>query len=408
MKEWIEFFRQSEWVREATGLVLVLLAALLANLLVQRILLRIAHRFVERSTATWDDALRERHVFERLASFVPIIVVYFGVVLIPDLTEMTHGLIQRVAMALLIVMGIVASNAFLRAANDIYSMKPVSRERPIKGYLQIVQIVIAILGSVCVIAILLDRSPWIFVSSIGALTAVLMLVFKDTILSLVASIQLSTNDMVAVGDWIEMPEYGADGDVIDIALHTVKVQNWDKTITTIPTHKLVESSFKNWRGMSESGGRRIKRSIMIDVNTIHFLGPEDIERFGRFVLLEKYIREKRVELEASNRHAAQRDLIANARRLTNVGTFRAYVVNYLHQHPKIHHQGMTFLVRQLAPTDKGLPIEIYVFATDTNWVNYEGIQADIFDHLLAIVPEFDLGVFQQPSGNDLRALARST
>jgi len=408
MQEWSELCRQNEWVREATGLGFVALAALLVNVIVQRILLPIVHRYVEKSTATWDDALSDRRVFERLASFAPIIVVYFGIALIPDLTELTHGFVQRIAMALLVVMGMVASNAFLRAANDIYSMKPVSRERPIKGYLQIVQIIIAILGSVCVIAILLDRSPWIFVSSIGALTAMLMLVFKDTILSLVASIQLSTNNMVSVGDWIEMPEYGADGDVIDIALHTVKVQNWDKTITTIPTHKLVESSFKNWRGMSESGGRRIKRSIMIDVNTIRFLGPEDIERFGRFVLLEQYIREKRAGLEASNHRASRRDLIANARRLTNVGTFRAYVVNYLRQHPKIHQQGMTFLVRQLAPTDKGLPIEIYVFATDTNWVNYEGIQADIFDHLLAIVPEFDLAVFQQASGNDLRALARQT
>jgi miniconductance mechanosensitive channel len=234
------------------------------------------------------------------------------------------------------------------------------------------------------------------------MTAVLLLVFKDTILSLVASVQITQYDMIAVGDWIEMPRYGADGDVIDIALHTIKIQNWDKTITTIPTHKFIEDSFKNWRGMSKSGGRRIKRALHLDVNTVRFLSDEEIARLGRFELLKDYFAEKLIEIEAYNAAKAARDpeVIPNTRRLTNVGTLRAYMVAYLRQHPKIH-QDMTLIVRQLQPGPEGLPMEIYAFSNDTNWSNYEGLQADIFDHIFAIVPEFGLRVFQKPSGKDL-------
>ena len=230
------------------------------------------------------------------------------------------------------------------------------------------------------------------------------MVFRDTILSFVASLQIASNDMVRVGDWIEMPQFGADGDVVDIALHTVKVQNWDKTITTIPTHRLISDSFKNWRAMSESGGRRIKRALHLDMSSIRFLGDADIERFGKFVLLKDYISEKKAELEEYNKSVTDGDpnLVANARRLTNIGTFRMYVVQYLKANPKIH-DNMTFLIRQLSPTANGLPLEIYVFSNDVNWVAYEGIQSDIFDHLLAIVPEFGLRVFQQPTGQDFQA-----
>jgi len=239
------------------------------------------------------------------------------------------------------------------------------------------------------------------------MTAVLLLVFKDTILSLVASVQLTQNDMLRVGDWIEVPGQNVDGDVIDIALHTVKIRNFDKTITTVPTHSLIQDSMRNWRGMSESGGRRIKRSILIDMTTIRFLSDEEVDRFSRVGPLKGYITARRNELEEHNTRVESVDDFGNMRQLTNIGTFRAYVVEYLRTHSKLHHEGMTLLVRQLQPTSRGLPIELYVFSNDTNWANYEGIQADIFDHLLAILPEFDLRVFQEPSSGDLAKLAGS-
>jgi len=240
------------------------------------------------------------------------------------------------------------------------------------------------------------------------MTAVLILVFKDSILGLVAGIQLSANDMVRIGDWIEMPEFGADGDVTDVTLNTVKVQNWDKTITTIPAYALISDSFKNWRGMSESGGRRIKRSISIDMDSIKFCTPEMLERFESFGAISEYINTKRAEIEAFNATLdTDISVVVNRRNLTNVGTFRAYVEFYLRSHPNIHH-GMTFLVRQLPPDEHGLPIEIYVFSSDQDWINYEGIQADIFDHMLAVIPMFDLAVFQSPSGSDSRILAAPT
>jgi miniconductance mechanosensitive channel len=257
-----------------------------------------------------------------------------------------------------------------------------------------------------VVAALLDQSPFLFLSGIGAMTAVLLLVFRDTLLSLVAGIQLTNTDLVRVGDWIEMPKYGADGDVIDIALYTIKVQNWDKTITSIPTHKLIDDSFKNWRGMSESGGRRIKRSIYLDKNTVRFLTEAEVERFKRFRLLKDYIDAKEVELREYNARIGATDEHVNLRRMTNIGTFRAYIVNYLKNHPNIHH-GMTLLVRQLDPTPNGVPIQIYGFTNETAWGTYEDIQSDIFDHIMAIVPEFGLRLFQNPSGEDLRKLAGS-
>ncbi|MFH1569821.1 MAG: mechanosensitive ion channel domain-containing protein, partial [Gemmatimonadota bacterium] len=257
------------------------------------------------------------------------------------------------------------------------------------------------------LAVLLGRSPWGLLSGVGAVMAVILLVFRDTLLSLVASVQIATNKLVKVGDWIEVPAFGADGDVIDIALHTVKVRNWDKTITTIPTYRLLDSSFKNWQGMFETGGRRIKRALYLDMNTVRFCDDAMLDRYERIELVREYVRERRREVEEHNR-ARQVDTAepVNGRRLTNLGTFRAYVVAYLKAHPKVH-PDLTFLVRQLAPGEHGLPLEIYVFTSDTAWASYEGIQADIFDHLLASVPEFGLRVYQQPSGRDVaEALAR--
>jgi len=384
----------------------IFLLSWLADVLAKRILLRAISRIVARTRFTWDDAIQERRVFHHLAHVAPAAVIYYGAELVPSLPGPVYHVAQRVALSLMVLVVAISANAFLAAVNDIYSTRPDARSRPIKGYLQIVSIVVYIAAGILIISLLLNRSPAVFLGGLAGLTAVVLLVFRDTILSLVASIQLTQNDMIAVGDWIEMPKYGADGDVVDIALHTIKVQNWDKTITTIPTHKLIEDSFKNWRGMSQAGGRRIKRAIQLDLGTIRFLTDEEIERFGRFELLQDYIGKKKEELAAHNAGGVGGEegagpVVANARRLTNVGTFRAYIVNYLRLHPTVH-QRMTLLVRQLQSGPTGLPMEIYVFSNDTNWINYEAFQSDVFDHLLAMVPEFGLRVFQNPSGEDVR------
>jgi miniconductance mechanosensitive channel len=333
-------------------------------------------------------------------------VAFYGAQMISGLGPLLSIVIQRVAAALIVVVVALSVVAFLTAANDIYASRAENRRRPIKGYLQVVKIAVFLLAALIVVSILMDKSPWIFVSGVGAMTAVLILVFKDTLLSLVASIQITSNDMVHVGDWIEMPQFGADGDVIDVALHTVKIQNWDKTVTTVPTHALITGSFKNWRGMSISGGRRIKRSFFIDVTSVRFLELGEVMRFQDFALLGDYVRTKSEEIERYNAEEGRNpEINADIRRLTNVGTLRAYILSYLRNHPKIH-RNMTLLVRQLAPGPKGLPIEIYCFTNTTDWDAYEAIQADLFDHILAIVPEFGLRVFQSPSGADVERLTR--
>ena len=234
------------------------------------------------------------------------------------------------------------------------------------------------------------------------MTAIILLVFKDTILGLVASVQLSTNDMVRIGDWIEMSKYGADGPVIDVSLHTVKVQNWDKTITTIPSYALISDAFRNWRGMTESGGRRIKRAFYVDMATIKFCTPEMLDRFEEYELISEYVKGRREEIAEYNKeHAVDTRHLINGRNMTNIGTLRAYIAAYLRRHPKIN-QKLTFLIRYLAPTEHGLPVEVYVFSADQVWANYEAIQADIFDHILAILPMFELRAFQYPTGADFR------
>ncbi|MAL04129.1 MAG: mechanosensitive ion channel protein MscS [Arenimonas sp.] len=395
------------WLHSATIGLALLLLAWLADQLTQRILLRILVRLVEASPVKWDDALLSRGVIARLAHAVPAIVIYLGVPLVPNLPEGAVLVVRNVAAAYVVLTAAQALSAFLASLQDIYEAQDPerARSRPIKGYLQVAKIILFVLAAVLIIAVLVDKSPLLLLSGFGAMTAVLMLVFKDTILSLVASVQIQSNDMVRVGDWIEMPKYGADGDVIDVALHTVKVQNWDKTITTIPTHTLIADSFKNWRGMSESGGRRIKRALPIDQGTVRYLSDEERQALSRFVLLEPYLDRKASELAEWN---AQRQGKApvNLRRLTNLGTFRAYARAYLQAHKGIR-DDMTLLVRQLDPGPQGLPIEIYCFTATTAWNDYEDIQSDIFDHLLAILPEFGLRAFQAPSGGDVAAAAQA-
>ena len=388
----------------ALAIAALLLVAVIADLIAKRQLIRLMTGIASRTSQTWDDIVLRHNVFGRLAQIVPALIFYFGIAWVPGLPEKLVEVIRNTALAYMALMLTLAVGALLTAGNAIYEQRPESRERPIKGFVQVAKLAVYILGGVMVFAALMDRSPLVLLTGFGAMTAIVLLVFKDTILSLVASVQLSALDMVRVGDWIEMPQFRADGDVIDVSLHTVRVQNWDKTSTTIPTHKLISDSFKNWRGMSESGGRRIKRSINIDVSSVRFLTDAEVARFKRFDLLKDYIEDKRKELHDYNENLGDTDDAAvNLRRLTNLGTFRAYLVNYLRHHPRIH-SGMTLLVRQLAPGEGGIPIEIYAFTNTTDWNRYEGIQADIFDHLLAICGEFGLSVFQAPSGRDFSRL----
>ncbi|MDH3909226.1 MAG: mechanosensitive ion channel family protein [Gammaproteobacteria bacterium] len=386
------------------GLLGLIVAALIADIVIKRILVGTVRAVAKRSKVTWDDALIKHNVVGRIVQLVPAFIIFAGVAFVPDLPEYGAKLIRNIAMGYMVLVSTMALTALLGAANTVYSSLPVAKVRPLKGFVQLLQIVVWIVGGVLIVATLLDRSPLILLSGFGAMTAILLLVFKDTILSLVASVQLTAQDMVRVGDWIEMPQFGADGDVIDVQLHTVKVQNWDKTITTIPTHRLISDSFKNWRGMQSTGARRIKRSVLIDVNSIRFQSRQEIDHFKRFALLKDYIAAKEAELAAYN-DALEYEVIeaVNTRRLTNIGTFRAYAESYLQNHPRIH-KGMTLMVRQLGADAHGLPLEIYCFTNTTVWAEYEGIQADVFDHLLAIIPEFGLRIYQQPAGSDLANL----
>lgn len=392
--------RFAEIMARAILILGVIVIAYISYLITKKLLVNAIAFLVRKSKTKWDDVLLEYKVFNRLSQIAPALVIYLAAQFFPGFSLY----IERIAMVYMAFAGLSAFNAFLNAAAAIYKTFEMSKQRPIKGYIQIVKIVFFILVTIISLATIMGQQPWALLTGLGAMTAVLMLVFRDSILGLVAGVQLSANDMVRIGDWIEMPAYGADGDVIDISLHTVKVQNWDKTISSIPAYSLISDSFRNWRGMSESGGRRIKRAIHIDLASIRFCNEEMINRFARIQYISEYITKKKEEIDSHNKaQKADISILANGRHMTNVGTFRAYVAAYLKHHPKVH-QNMTFLVRQLPPGDTGLPLEIYVFSNDQVWANYEAIQADIFDHLLAVVPLFDLSVFQRPSGHDLRRL----
>jgi miniconductance mechanosensitive channel len=383
----------------------VLIVGLVAFLICRRIVEKVVHRILRRTRIAWDDLIEKNRLFIHLTLIVPAIIVHLSIPLVfgayPRAADVAGGAVS----IYFIVVVLTVLNALINFLHDVYLRFDVSRDIPLKGFTQVVKIVLVCAGVIMVLSVVLGRSPVYLLSGLGAMTAVLMLIFKDPILGFAAGIQLISNRMLKQGDWIEMPKYGADGDVIDITLTTVKVRNWDNTITTIPTYALINDSFKNWRGMQESQGRRIKRAIYIDMNTIDFCTPEMVERFSKIRYIADYMQRKNQEVEKFNaeRGIESRDA-ANARRLTNIGTFRAYVYAYLQDHPMINTE-MTFLVRQLAPTQHGLPLEVYVFSRDKVWANYEDIQSDIFDHLLAISGEFDLKVYQYPSGTDLRGMA---
>ena len=408
------------WPELAIGLAILAAGAWILDWIASRFLHRAFARVAARTRSQWDDRIAERKVLGRLAHVVPALAVYLGigpalgvsgVVVEADPDAMLVAawtVVRRIAAAWVAFAVARAFAAFLDAVNDIYKDSYAeAKSRPIKGYLQVIGLVAWLAAGVVIVSVLMGRSPLVFLSGLGALAAVLMLVFRDTILSLVASVQIASNDMIRIGDWVSVPQANSDGEVIDIALHTVKVQNWDKTISTIPTSKFITESFKNWRGMSESGGRRIKRSLRIDMSSVRFLKDGEIDDLARRELLHDYMSESTDRIARYNeaRAAGNPGIIPEIRRLTNLGTFRVYVQKYLEAHPKTHKE-MTLLTRQLAPGPEGIPIEIYCFSNDTAWARYEGFQGDIFDHLIAVLPEFGLRAFQSPAGSDFgRALA---
>ena len=405
---WLTSHGGSESLTQALGfsaaLAALLLLALFTGWASRRFLGPLLEEVVKQSTNKWDDTLAERLFFKRLANLVPSVAVYLACDLIYPPTSASGILFKRMALIFFVIISVRVLDACFHAAQDIYHTHGPDNTRPIRGYIQGMTIVVYIMAGIFIVAIATNQSPWGILTVFGGLTAVLLLIFKDTLLGFVASIQLSTNDMVRVGDWIEMPKYGADGDVIDVSINTIKVRNWDKTIATVPTYALVSDSFKNWRGMTESGGRRIKRALYLDMNSIRFCTKEMLDRLAKIKLLTPYLDSKRAEIIAYNAdHHANPDSPLNGRQQTNIGVLRAYIIAYLRNHPQIR-QDMTFLVRQLEPTSQGLPMEIYVFSSQLAWADYEAIQADIFDHILAAVPELGLRIFQSPSGHDLKGI----
>ncbi len=406
------------FIENVTVLAAMILLAFLADRITKGLLKHIIGRLIRYSKNTYDDILLKRKVFKRLAHIAPALVINATIIYLIDPSDIDPEkvtstaftaanivlFIRNLTKLYIILIGALVIDSIISSLHEIYQQLPVSNGRNIKGYVQLGKIIVYTIAILIAISVITDNSINGLLTGLGAFAAVLMLIFKDTILGLVASIQLAGNKMVNIGDWISMPKYGADGDVIDIGLNTVKVQNWDKTIATIPTYALVTESFNNWKGMEESGGRRIKRSINIDMQSVKFVDEKMLKKFKQIKVLNEYFDQKLKELDAYNKAvgANEADPI-NGRRLTNLGTFRKYLELYLKNHPSIH-KDMTFLVRHLQPTERGIPVEIYVFSNDQKWANYEAIQADIFDHILAVIPEFELQVFQNPSGSDFKSI----
>ena len=383
-----------------TGFCILILVTILAYIIAKHVVVRGIRHLITKLKFANHDIMSQHSVIRRIANIVPAIVIMNGIVTVPHLSAKMVSFVQMAAQAFIFLTIALAIGELLNIFNLVYQRNPKSRNKPIKGYLQLIKLIIFIVCGLMILGTFLKKDVFTLLAGFGAMAAVLMLVFQNTILSLVASVQISSYDMVRIGDWIEMPSLNADGDVIDMSLHTITVQNFDKTFTTIPTNKLVTDTFKNWRGMSQAGVRRIKRSLYIDQSSVHFMSEAEQSKLKEFLLLDQYLDHKSTELIEFNQKLSNTSP-CNQRRLTNIGTFRAYVELYLNQHPNISkHQSL--IVRQLQPTEKGLPLEIYAFSNQIAWKDYEAIQSDIFDHLIAILPEFGLKVYQAPSGYDMQ------
>lgn len=400
IQEWSD---QYPWLEMLSSLSIVILFAILANFIAKQVVVRGIRKLISKMTFANSEIISQHSVIRRIANIVPALVIMNGITTVPHLSDKVETLIQMAAQAFIFLTIALAISEFLNIFNLVYQRNPKSRNKPIKGYLQLIKLIIYLVCALMIIGTFLKKDVFTLLAGFGAMAAVLMLVFQNTILSLVASVQISSYDMVRIGDWIEMPSLNADGDVIDMSLHTVTVQNFDKTFTTIPTNKLITDTFKNWRGMQEAGARRIKRAILIDQNSVHFMTEAEQSKLKDFLLLDQYLNSKKEEIAEFNQQLANQSQY-NQRRLTNLGTFRAYIEFYLKQHPGISNS-QSLIIRQLQPTSEGLPIEIYAFTKTTAWKDYENIQSDIFDHLIAIIPEFGLKLYQAPSGADFKQLA---
>jgi miniconductance mechanosensitive channel len=412
LKDWLINSGLSDYyskiIADYSGFILVIAFALVIFYIAKFIIVRWVHHYAARSTSNWDDAFVERKVFKRIAYLVPAFIIHSGAqYVIPDY-PVTLSAVTTLIKVYMVTVGMVVVKSVLDASNDIYNSYEISKTRPIKGFIQVAKIFLVVVYVIVIITILFLRSKGFgWIAGLGAFSAVLLLVFKDPILGFAGGIQLATNDMLRIGDWIEMPKYNADGTVIDIAITTVKVQNWDKTITTIPTYFLVSDSYKNWRGMQESGARRLRRHILIDLTSIKFCTSEMLERFSQYEYVKEYISQTENKLSDYNEQKkVDPGVLINGHRQTNIGIFRAYLTAYLKDNPNLH-QDMSLMVRQLQPTDTGLPLEIYAFSKEQDWERFEDIQSDIFDHVYAGIEFFDLKLFQSPSGNDFQTLTHN-
>jgi miniconductance mechanosensitive channel len=386
------------------ALVTIGLLAFIVYKFTRRYVMKLISKLVKRSKNSFDDLLQEKKVFSGLAFIAPAIVLH----LFSDSFGTFEQFVQNIIYGFVIITIVLTLFRGIDVMVQVYNQYTFSKGRPIKGVMQIVKIIIGCFGAGIVVVVFVgDATASVFLGSIGGLSAVIMLIFRDSILGFVAGIQLSTGQLLSIGDWLEMPKYGADGEVVDISLTKITVRNWDKTYTSVPAHKFLDDSFKNWEGMTKSGGRRIKRSVLIDIGTIGFLTEDQIKDLSKIDLIKDYISQKTIELDTYNTERnVDQQVLANGRRLTNIGTLRAYIQAYLDDNPNIYSEGFTLMVRQLQATETGVPLEIYCFSKDTAWVNFEVIQADIFDHILAVIPMFGLRVYQQPSGHDFKAIIK--
>jgi len=398
---------RGEYTVPMVGLFIVFSISAIVHLMIRFWIIRLLHKLDEKTASEWYAVILKHKLPQRALFIIPLVIIYNGLNLVPEFQDEVTNFIIRLTAATMVLVGARVLDALLSSAHTLYLMNAGPDKAPIKSYIQLGKVIVYVFAGLFIVSSLADKSPWYFLTGIGAAMAIILLLFRDTLLSLVASVQLTKNDLIRVGDWIEMPQFGADGDVIDIALNTVLVQNFDKTISVIPTHKFLEHSFRNWRGMKETGGRRIMRSVTIDISSVRFLTYREIEKLRESHLLNEYINKKMKEVHDYNSEHLKKSssTLTNGRWLTNVGTFRAYIIEYLKKHPNSK-KDLTMLVRQLEPTEKGLPLQVYVFVDTTVWAEYEGIQSDIFDHLLAIAPEFGLNIFQQPTGRDFNVFAR--
>ncbi|MDY0202335.1 MAG: mechanosensitive ion channel [Tenuifilaceae bacterium] len=397
----------AQFAKVASSVLAIILLSIIANFIAKKIIVVGLTAITKHTKNTWDDFLIQRRVFHKLSHLAPALVIQFTIgIALYDYNPSLTDIIEKFTYIYIATVWMLVISSLLSALHDIYLTLEVSKTRPINGYVQLVKIILYTLGGIVIISILINKSPAKLLYGMGASAAILMLVFKDTILGLVASVQVSANNMVKPGDWIEMPSRGADGVVLEITLNTVKVQNWDRTISTFPTYALVSESITNWKGMEESNGRRIKRSVYIDMSSVKFCSPELLEKLKRIHLIKDYIEQRTKEIEEFNKKMGfDTSLPINGRRMTNLGVFRQYLQSYLKMNPSINSEA-TQMVRQLQPTERGIPVEIYCFSAEKAWVIYEGVQADLFDHVLASVPQFELRIFQNPSGNDFQNLSK--